>query len=151
MIDSYNFHSRPKFEVRNKFHLTQSVTYFRLNKVVQDNIFWGLASKQIICVQLIEIENDIQTTIIKQYDTLSSKNYMIKQNPCDPNLLAIACSDKRIALWNCSILEKNKFQFSAYFTQKVQSSVNCIDWHSEKDYLIAFATREGRVSILKSF
>ena len=61
--------------------------------------------------------------------------------------IAIGGNDKRICLWNTS--EANNHAISLRpFMNKIHSGVLCLSWHPEKDNLLAFSTREGRIGIL---
>lgn len=80
-----------------------------------------------------------------EYSTLMNRVQVIEMNPFDPNLIAIG-SSKRISLANLSNVCEECFVMNS-LTTKIQSHVMSIAWHPEKENLLAFSTKEGRVGV----
>lgn len=84
---------------------------------------------------------------IVSLDTIQLRIHYIVENPIDSNVIAIGGNDKRICLWNTSEASKDVIGLRP-FMNKIHSGVLCLSWHPEKDNVLAFSTREGRIGIL---
>lgn len=61
--------------------------------------------------------------------------------------IAIGGNDKRICLWNTSEASHQTVSLRP-FMNKIHSGVLCLSWHPERDNMLAFSTREGRIGVL---
>lgn len=84
---------------------------------------------------------------IVSLDTIQLRIHYIVENPIDSNVIAIGGNDKRICLWNTSEASSTAISLRP-FMNKIQSCVLCLSWHPEKDNILAFSTREGRIGVL---
>lgn len=80
-------------------------------------------------------------------DTIQLRVHNIVENPIDSNVIAIGGNDKRICLWNTSEASNDAITLRP-FMNKIQSGVLCLSWHPDKDNIMAFSTREGRIGVL---
>lgn len=80
-------------------------------------------------------------------DTLQVRVHCLVENPIDSHVIAIGGNDKRLCLWNTSEANHHTITLKP-FMNKIQTSILALSWHPQKDNLIAFATREGRIGIL---
>lgn len=80
-------------------------------------------------------------------DTIQLRIHYIAENPIDSNVIAIGGNDKRICLWNTSEASQSVINLRP-FMNKIQAGVLCLSWHPEKDNVLAFSTREGRICVL---
>lgn len=106
----------------------------------QTGEFWSLSAHQ----RLVLFAEDMKSI---KYDlsTLMNRIQTIQMNPFDPNLIAIG-STKRVSLVNLSNVSETHFAMNN-LTTKVQSHVLSIAWHPEKENILAFSTKEGRVGV----
>lgn len=61
--------------------------------------------------------------------------------------IAISGNDKRICLWNTSEASQHSISLRP-FMNKLHCAVLCLSWHPDKDNVLAFSTREGRIGVL---
>ncbi|CRK87478.1 CLUMA_CG001279, isoform A [Clunio marinus] len=80
-------------------------------------------------------------------DTIQIRIHVIIENPIDSNVIAIGGNDKRICLWNTSEATHHKIALRP-FMNKIHSCVLNLIWHPEKENILVFSTREGRIGIL---
>lgn len=80
-------------------------------------------------------------------DTLQIRIHCLIENSIDSHVIAIGGNDKRLCLWNTSEANHHTITLKP-FMNKIQSGVLALSWHPQKDNLIAFGTREGRIAIL---
>lgn len=111
-------------------------------KSQDSSLLWISSIHRHICC--MEVEN---LTKIISLDTLQIRIHYIIENPIDSNVIAIGGNDKRLCLWNTSEANSNRISLKP-FMNKIQSCVLCIAWHPDKDNVLAFGTREGRIGIL---
>uniref|UniRef100_A0A336MZF2 CSON009067 protein n=1 Tax=Culicoides sonorensis TaxID=179676 RepID=A0A336MZF2_CULSO len=94
---------------------------------------------------ILNLDLQSEKNPIKEYSTLNSRINQFSINPIDPNVIAIACN-KRISLLNVSKLNEN-YVFMDGMANQVHSQVLTVAWHPEKENLLGFSTREGRIGI----
>lgn len=111
-------------------------------KFIDNSSLW-LSSiyRNISCLNLASNEKTVSL------DTLQIRIHCIVENPIDSHNIAISGNDKRICLWNTSEANHQTITLKP-FMNKVQSGVLALSWHPEKDNIIAFSTREGRIGVL---
>jgi WD40 repeat protein len=97
--------------------------------------------RNISCLNLASDEKSVSL------DTLQIRVHCIVENPIDSHTIAVAGNDKRLCLWNTSEANHHTITLKP-FMNKVQSGILALSWHPEKDNLIAFSTREGRLAVL---
>lgn len=97
--------------------------------------------RNISCLNLAKNEKTVSL------DTLQIRIHCIVENPIDSHIIAVCGNDKRLCLWNTSEANHHTITLKP-FMNKVQTGILAISWHPEKDNLIAFSTREGRIAIL---
>lgn len=138
-----------KFDERNKkvTDQRQKRTYdvkgvLNICKSNDSSLLWMSSIHRHICC--LETQN---LTKIISLDTLQIRIHYIIENPIESNVIAIGGNDKRLCLWNTSDASRHMITLKP-FMNKIQSSILCIAWHPEKDNILAFSTREGRVGIL---
>lgn len=138
-----------KFDEKNKkiTDQRQKRTYdvkgaLNICKSNDGSLLWISSIHRHICC----LETESLTKVVS-LDTLQIRIHYMTENPIDSNVIAIGGNDKRLCLWNTS--EANQHNISLKpFMNKIQSSILCMAWHPEKDNILAFSTREGRIGIL---
>lgn len=98
--------------------------------------------RNISCLNLVNNEKTVSL------DTLQIRIHCIVENPLDSHIIAVCGNDKRLCLWNTSEANHHTITLKP-FMNKVQTGILALSWHPEKDNLIAFSTREGRIAILQ--
>jgi WD40 repeat protein len=107
----------------------------------EDNIWTSSIHRNISCI-------DYKTNKkVISLDTIQLRIHYLVENHFDSNLIAIGGNDKRICLWNTSQATKQEISLRP-FMNKIKCAVLCLSWHPEKENLLAFSTREGRIGIL---
>lgn len=105
------------------------------------------------CLWTISIHRNISCFSIEtsqkilSLDTLQIRIHSLIENTIDSHVIAIGGNDKRLCLWNTSEANHHTITLKP-FMNKIQSGVLALSWHPQKDNLIAFGTREGRIAIL---
>lgn len=111
-------------------------------KSADSSVLWVSSIHRHICC----FETQTYSKIIS-IDTLQIRIHYIEENPIDSHVIAIAGNDKRLCLWNTS--EANHHCISLKpFMNKIHSCILCCSWHPDKDNILAFSTREGRIGVL---
>lgn len=111
-------------------------------KTVDSSLIWvSSIHRRIICVDYKTCKN------VMSLDSLQLRIHYLIENPFDSNVVAIAGNDRRICVWNTSILSDTEISLRP-FMNKIKSCVLCLSWHPEKENLLAFSTREGRIGIM---
>lgn len=105
--------------------------------------FWSSSMHGVVTCFNINSEKHLY-----EYSTVSSNIYEFAVNPIDPNVVAIA-SNKRISLLNVSKMNEKYFVLNNMASQ-VHCQVLSVAWHPEKENLLAFGTREGRIGIFNT-
>jgi WD40 repeat protein len=96
-------------------------------------------------ISCLDVMKDFEKVI--SLDTVQLRIHYIAENPIDSNVIAIGGNDKRICLWNTSVANQSSISLRPLMN-KIQAGVLCLGWHPEKDNILAFSTREGRICVL---
>eukprot|EP00039_Didymoeca_costata_P033347 m.41954 g.41954 ORF g.41954 m.41954 type:complete len:1281 (+) comp9826_c0_seq1:62-3904(+) len=102
--------------------------------------------------RFISISSDRQ---IKQWSTATRKLdwelptiggfvYSIDFSPVDPAMLAIACGDKLIRVWQVDV--SKSYECSTLW-KGIQSRVQCISWHPREEGILCFGLGDGTVGV----
>lgn len=122
-------------------------------KSTDDSSLWVISIHRNICLFNATIANVKEKKEEKRYqkvislDTLQYRVHCLIENPIDSHVIAIGGNDKRICLWNTSDPNHHTIILKP-FMNKIQSGVLALCWHPQKDNLLAFGTREGRIGVL---
>lgn len=88
-----------------------------------------------------------QPVIVADLTCLATGNERVVESPLESTILAVACTDKKLVTVNLATLAYNDVNCVPYMN-KICSVVSALDWHPEKQDLIAFGTIEGRIGLL---
>ncbi|XP_038109419.1 protein rigor mortis [Culex quinquefasciatus] len=88
-----------------------------------------------------------QPAIVVDYTCMTTGHECVVESPLESTILAVGCTDKKLVTVNLATLAYNDVNCVPYMN-KVGSSVTALDWHPEKENLIAFGTLEGRIGLL---
>lgn len=96
-------------------------------------------------ISCLDVKKDYEKIV--SLDTIQLRIHCIVENPIDSNVIAVGGNDKRICLWNTSVVNSSTVSLRP-FMNKIHSGVLSLSWHPDKDNIIAFSTREGRIGVL---
>lgn len=102
--------------------------------------FWSISIHGTITCNNVDSRHPLY-----DFTTLHSNIYEFAVNPVDPNVIAIA-GHKRISLVNVSKMSQ-RYCIMSYMNNQLHSQVLTVAWHPEKENLLAFGTREGRIGV----
>lgn len=135
-----------EYREEGKISLHKSKQEFMAKAVVQISVnhttehFWSLS-----LYPHLAFHNPNTPSPILEYTTMTSKIYCFVVNPVDPNVIAIA-GLKRVSLLNVSKMSHDHCTMN-YMNNQLHSMVLTLAWHPEKESVLAFGTREGRIGI----
>lgn len=96
-------------------------------------------------ISCLDVQKNFEKIV--SLDTIQLRIHSIVENPIDSNVIAIGGNDKRICLWNTSEASSSIISLRP-FMNKIHSGVLSLSWHPDKDNILAFGTREGRIGVL---
>ncbi|XP_055597200.1 protein rigor mortis [Uranotaenia lowii] len=85
--------------------------------------------------------------VIVDLTSMASGNMVIQENPHESTVLAVGCTDKKLITLNLASMTSTNVN-CVPFMNKVVSKVSALDWHPEKENVIAFGTAEGRIGLM---
>lgn len=88
-----------------------------------------------------------QPSIVVDLTCLTTGHERVVESPLESTVLAIGCTDKKLVTVNLATLAYNEVNCVPYMN-KIGSAVSALDWHPDKQDLIAFGTVEGRIGLL---
>jgi WD40 repeat protein len=96
-------------------------------------------------ISCLEVAKNFEKVI--SLDTMQLRVHFVVENPIDSNVIAIGGNDKRICLWNTSLSNATSISLRP-FMNKIHTGILSLSWHPDKDNILAFSTREGRIGVL---
>ncbi|XP_058815393.1 protein rigor mortis-like isoform X2 [Topomyia yanbarensis] len=97
--------------------------------------------------KFLAVSTSEKPEIVADLACLAIGNTCVVENPMESTVLAIGCTDRRLVTLNLASMAYNEVT-GVPFMNKVSSKVTALDWHPERENIIAFGTSEGRVGML---
>ncbi|XP_053694685.1 protein rigor mortis [Sabethes cyaneus] len=85
--------------------------------------------------------------VVAELNCLAIGSMCVTENPMESTVLAVGCNDKRLVTVNLASMSYNYVNCMPYMN-KICSKVTALDWHPERENIIAFGTSEGRIGVL---
>ncbi|XP_055539791.1 protein rigor mortis isoform X2 [Wyeomyia smithii] len=85
--------------------------------------------------------------VVAELNCLAMGSMCVTENPMESTVLAVGCTDRRLVTINLASMVYNYVNCTPYMN-KICSKVTALDWHPERENIIAFGTSEGRIGVL---
>ncbi|XP_058451329.1 protein rigor mortis isoform X2 [Malaya genurostris] len=97
--------------------------------------------------KLVAVSTSEKPEIVADLTCLAIGNTCVIENPMESTVLAIGCPDRRLVTMNLASMAYNEV-ICVPFMNKICCKVTALDWHPERENIIAFGTSEGRIGML---